>query len=192
MQKCINCGKNPYIQYEFGLLCLDCDLKFIQVTSMKIAASERQINHTLDEMDSIFGIYTGGRYPERKKPTVNHIPVTMNNQKIHIEKSIVGSVNTGVIHQLDVSMNSVSQINDEGANKIKEFAEAVLKEEKLKKEEKENIIQQLNFLTQQLAINKESRNRAVIQTVLASIFGLIGFSANLCTIWETVKPFFQQ
>ena len=160
--------------------------KFQQVLDSQTAGQERMINFLLDEMEAATGVRVGGgRFPERKAPVIQHTPVTLNT--ITIDRSVVGTVNTGYINQLELEMSSISQVNQDGADKIKGFAEAVLKEKKLDKAKKEQIIQQLNFLVEQLNVPTTGRNMAVLGSVASTIFGLINFSASLLTLWAPIK-----
>ena len=80
--------------------------------------------------------------------------------------------------------------NSEGAEKIKKFTEAILKEKKLDKKQKDEIIQQLDLLTQQLSLKKELRNTGVIKSIFSSITSIINFSASLLTLWDPIKDLF--
>lgn len=184
--KCSQCGKPAVVQYPFGYLCVDCDLKLAQAQEIRNQSYERMINYLSDEIDMTFGIgRMGPRFPERKAPIIQNAPVTVNS--ISIDRSVVGNVNTGYISSLEVNMSGISQVNQEIADKIKKFAEGVLSEEKLDKGQKEEILQQLNYLAGQLRLSNDKRNWAVIKAVAGGIVGLINFSASLMTLWEPIK-----
>ncbi|KKU28811.1 MAG: hypothetical protein UX80_C0010G0015 [Candidatus Amesbacteria bacterium GW2011_GWA2_47_11b] len=184
--KCCQCGKQAIVQYQFGPLCVDCDWKLAQAQESRSQGYERMINYLSDQMDATLGIgRIGARFPEPKPPVINHAPVTLNS--IAIDRSVVGSVNTGYISSLEINMSGIQQVNSDGADKIKEFAEAVLKEDRLGKIQKEEIIQQLNYLVEQFKVPAEKRSMAVIKSVGTGIIGLINFSASLVALWGPVK-----
>ena len=186
--KCCQCDKQAVLQYDFGPLCVDCNLKFTQAQDIRNQNLERKINYLKDQMDYVMGVKTFDRFPERKPPVIQNAPITMNNTIF--DRSIVGSVNTGYVHQLEVSMNSVTQVNSDGTDKIKEFAEGVLKDKKLDKQQKEEIIQQLDFLVKQLSLKSENKNKAVIKSILMTISSVVNLSASLTTLWQPVKALF--
>lgn len=187
--KCSQCNNTAIYQTAIGLLCLNCAYKLQQMQQNELANQERMINWLMDEIDMITGIpLNSPRFPERKPPVIQAAPVTLHS--ISIDRSVVGNVNTGYIQQLEVSMSSVTQTNNDGADKVKEFAEAVLKENKLSKEHKEEIVQQLSFLVQQLRLEDSKRNKGVIKAVVSGIGALINTSASLLTLWEPVKNLF--
>lgn len=167
MVRCCQCGKQAIIQYQFGPLCLDCNLKFRQTQQIEISELERQMNFTLDMMEDVSGVPIRGRFPERRPVLLQNAPVTTNN--INMDKSIVGNVNTGTVSKLNTSMNSVSLQNTEETTVIKSFSESVLREDSINKEQKELLLKQITFLTDQLAAKKSDRNIAVIDVVLNSI-----------------------
>lgn len=179
--KCSQCNKQAIVQFDFGALCVDCYLKFMQAQDIRNASLERQINHLKDVMDYTMGVKTYDRFPERKPPVIQTAPVTMNS--INIDKSVVGSVNTGYVKQLEVSMNTVVK----GAEEIKSFAEGVLKNKELKASQKEELLRQLDYLTQQLRLPPKNRNVAVMKAVGNTMVEIINFSASLVALWGPVK-----
>jgi hypothetical protein len=182
---CSQCNRGAVFNGPIGPLCLDCTYKYQQIIDNQLANQERAINFLMDEIDMTFGIgRIGARFPERKPSVIQSAPVTMNH--INIDKSIIGAVNTGTVNQLEVKMNQVSQ----GGNELKKFTEAVLKEDKLTKEQKEEIIQQLDFVTEQLLKSENQRNSSVVKIVSRNIVNLINFSASLMTLWDPISKLF--
>ncbi len=179
---CSQCSKPAVFNGPIGPLCLDCTFKYQQIMDNQIANQERAINFLMDEMDMTFGIgRIGARFPERKPPIIQAAPVTMNN--LNIDRSIIGAVNTGVVNQLEVNMKNISQ----GADEVKKFTEAVLKDKKLGKQQKEEIIQQLSYLVQQLRLPEQNRNISVIKAVGKATMEIINFSASLVALWVPIK-----
>lgn len=188
MATCSQCGNQALFQYQFGYLCVDCNYKFQQSQDLVTQRNERMMNYLKDMVDETFGLRTYDRFPERKPPVIHSGPLNMNS--IKIDRSIVGTVNTGHIHQLEQNMQSVSLVNNDGAEAVRQFAEAVLRERSLDEGKKDEIIQQLNFLTQQLGLNDAERNKAVIKTIIASVSGVVNTTASLATLWPLVKIYF--
>lgn len=188
--KCYQCTNQAIYDTQFGPFCVHCYHKIQQIQDGQNENLERMLNYLGDQMDMVTGFSTGSpRFPERKPPIIHNAPLTVNS--INIDRSVIGNVNTGLIDNLEVSMQSITQINNVGAERIKEFTEAVLKEEKLTNDQKEEIIQQLEFIGQQLNIAIEKRNNATIKSVTHGIVSLINFSASLMTLWDPVKKLIQ-
>ncbi len=187
--QCSQCQNLAMYKVGEWPLCLHCYSKLQQTQSSQNESLERMLNYLHDQMDNVVGFSTGApRFPERRPPVIQNAPVTINT--MHIDRSIVGSVNTGYINDLEVSMQSVTQINNEGIEKVKAFAEAVLRESTLDKEQKESIIQQLDFLSQQLQIEKDKRNHGAVRAVISGVSSAINLSASLMTLWGPVAALF--
>lgn len=184
--KCSQCNGVAVFSPVIGPLCLSCTHKYQQIIDSEQVNRERAMNYLTDQMEMAVGI-TGisPRFPERKAPVIQNGPVTLNS--ITVDRSIVGNVNTGYISSLEVNMSGISQINSDDADKIKKFAEAVLKEENLERERKDEVIQQLSYLAGQLRLAKEKRNTSVVKAVGVAIVGIINFSASLMTLWGPIK-----
>lgn len=187
--KCYQCENPAMLKLDSIPLCLHCYHKYQQIINEKNAETERMINYLSDTMDHTIGFSTGSpRFLERKPTVINNTPLTVNS--INIDRSVVGNVNTGYIDRLDLSMQSITQSNNNGAEEIKQFTEAILKENNLKREQKEEIVQQLDFLGQQLSVALDKRNTGAIKSVLYGIASLINFSSSLLTLWDPIKNLF--
>lgn len=128
------------------------------------------------------------------RPVVSRNPVTYNN--IHINKSVVGSVNTAQVGRIDVALDNI-QIggNEEISNAIKTVTEAVIKNTELKEQQQTEILQELAFLAEQATLPKEQRQTKVVNMVLKSLPVSLSVVANLATVWATwggtLKEFFK-
>lgn len=155
---------------------------------MVVRRLERNVNYLHDEMDSVFGIRTGGRYAQPPAPVHINQP-TMNN--LNFSHSIVGAVNTGYVKDLMVNMSKVAMNNNEqAAQTIKTFTDALLQSQEIQKEEKERIIQQLSFLSEQLSLASEKRNDSVIRTVLQDVANAVQIGTGLAAAFTLVQALF--
>lgn len=184
--KCSQCNGVAVFNPAIGPLCLNCTHKYQQIIDNEQASRERAINYLTDQMEMAIGI-TGisPRFPERKVPVIQNGPVTLN--AITIDRSVVGNVNTGYINSLEVSMSSIQHINGDGAENIKIFTEKLLKEKDLSDVKKEEVLQQLNYLVEQLKLPSKNRNMSVIKSVVAGVVNIINFSASLVSLWAPIK-----
>lgn len=98
----------------------------------------------MDEMDYIMGVLSqGGRFPERRSPIlhtgdVNMKPIILNN-------SVIGNINQGTVNSLNASLQNITITNQVYAKDIKSFIEAVAKDKKLNREQKEDIVGKIDF-----------------------------------------------
>ena len=85
-------------------LCLECNLKLVQMTQIQNDMLERTINYMSDHVDYTVGLPSSGpRYPERK--TVNVGGVTLHN--ISVNNSTVGVINSGSIGTIDTALLNI-------------------------------------------------------------------------------------
>ena len=185
--KCIQCGKPGIIEYEFGLLCVDCNLKLQQANDIVVGNMERQANFLMDEMEIVSGVpLGGGRYPERKPPIVH--TGDMNIRPIVLNNSVVGNINQGIVQNLNASLKDITIVNQSYARDIKDFIEKVAEDQVLVQEEKEEVAEKVEFLTQQL--HSQNKNKSVIKTIVSSINTIVAISSGLATVWTALSPIF--
>lgn len=112
----------------------------------------------------------------------------MNN--IKVDRSIVGSINTGNIKSLDVSLSNIKQSgNEELADSLKKIAEAIVNSKDLKPKQKDEAIEGINFISDQAQEPPESRKLSLLRTVITKqIPATINLSASLMTIWTKAGP----
>jgi hypothetical protein len=147
------------------------------------------MNFIAGQMEMTTGLY--GLLPryETRRPTVNATvgPVACNN--ITVADSVVGSINTGDVKQIDVAMDHIKQRGDvELATAMKTLTEAVLNAADIDKTAKDEIVEQLSFVVGQLALPKEERRAGLVKPVLVGLAEAVNASASLMTIWEKVGP----
>lgn len=111
--KCHQCSKPAMHLVGSGNaqvpLCLDCNLKHVQLITMQNDMLERQMNYLTDYMDMVVGLPgLSPKFPERKNVTIGGI--TLNN--IKIDRSTVGVVNTGSIETVDSAVTVLKQSGD--------------------------------------------------------------------------------
>ena len=108
---------------------------------------------------------------------------------LNLDRSTVGTINTGYIEQLDVAM---AQMHEEGepelANGLKELTEAIVKSQEIAGATKDELIEHLSFLVEQARTSKEERRLAVSKTTFDAITRLICAAPTLLTLWNRVEP----
>ena len=79
-------------------------------------------------------------------------------------------------------------MNQSYARGIKDFIEKVAEDQVLVQEEKEEVAEKVEFLTQQL--QSQNKNKSVIKTIVSSINTIVAISSGLATVWTALSPIF--
>jgi hypothetical protein len=191
MAACHYCSQSHTRMYQLndgGIMCLSCYSKFQTTNETTQRGLERMINYLNDSIDSTFGIpMSSPRFPEPKPPVYMQNP-TLNS--LTIQDSVVGAVNQGSVQSMNVSLSNINQTNSKEAQIVKAFTEMMLKSQELEKEQKEEILEQLTYLTTQLTKPKEKRNHPVIKAMITGITSILKGSKILLDIWIGINVIF--
>lgn len=191
--KCNQCNNNA--MYEIGAqkvpLCLNCYAMMQQMNERTVQMLREEMNHTMDSVDSMFGISGGARYPTKRPVLVSG--GTINNNHIAISNSQIGVLNTGNIQNLNQTIDSLYSASQvELAENVKKFSEAILGEQNLSKEQQSEVLESLDVITKELFQKPESRRKTVIKTLMSGISGITEVAANSLTIWQILQPLLQK
>jgi len=187
MSSCNQCGKPAIITVDNNPLCVDCYLKFQQAMQIQDTMYVKEMNYLTDMMEATVGLY--GVLPKYKirQPVVYQGPLTFHN--IKVDQSVIGSINTGEVQRIDVAMSHIKTSgNEELVKALKEFTEAVIAETKLDAELKNQIIEQISFLTSQSALPKEKRKSGIIKAVLLAVKNMVSTIVALSPLWNNLQP----
>ncbi len=182
-RRCSQCGKPAMFEVEGGhRLCLECWTKLQAAFQANLQALHQEKEALLDEFEFISGV-------PMRRPQPNPIitgPVHLSN--IRIDRSTVGVVNTGQIGQIDAGITMIKdQMNPELASLVAQFTQSVLQEKALAVEHRNEILDLLQALSQQLATPKEQRKTGLLKAVLSGVKDLIATAAGLATLWNAVS-----
>jgi len=190
MPSCSQCGKPAIISVDNNPLCVDCYLKFQQAMQIQDTMYVQEMNYLTDMMESTVGLY--GVLPKYKvrQPVVHQGSLTFHN--IKVDQSVIGSINMGEVQRIDVAMSHIKTSgNEELVKALKEFTEAVIAETKLDAELKNQIIEQISFLTSQSALPKEKRKSGIIKAVLSGVKNMVSTMVALSSLWNNLQPFLE-
>jgi hypothetical protein len=139
-------------------------------------------NSLRDEMDAIVGLRTFDRIVIPPPPRmVQSGPMVFNN--IRVENSTVGVINTGDVKSIDSVVSTAKTAGNEGlASALKDFTEAVLNTVDLQQDQKNEVVGQLAFLSQQ-AMAQQKQAPSVMRAIISGIERAINGSASLITLW---------
>jgi hypothetical protein len=172
-------------------LCLNCYAVMQQTNERAIQLLREEMNHTMDHVNSMFGIAGGPRYPTKRPVIVSG--GTVNNNHIAINNSQIGILNTGSIHNLNQVIDSLhSASQKELADALKKFTETVISESELKQEQRGEVLESLDIITKELYQKPENRKKSVAKTLLAGISKTVELAANSAALWQVLHPLLQK
>lgn len=183
MPQCHQCNRAAlYVVGESNIpLCLDCYNKVWQIQREQLEMNEREMNFLADEMDDIVGMpRSGTRYPERRVVTISG--VTLHN--IKIDRSVVGSVNTGVIGRVDVAVSvALSEGHGDVAAALKNLTEAIAASTALSAEKRDEALEILATLSEDLTAPAAKRRKNMARTLAIALREILSASADLSQLW---------
>ncbi len=145
------------------------------------------INYLGEQMEySVFG-GTPPRLEIPRPAAASPGPITFNN--IHVDRRVVGAINTGEIQKLDVSLSHIKQGGEEELlNVLKQLTEAILNDPAFPVSDKNAAVEHLTYLAEQAELPKANRKISTAKTVLAGLERLLSGSANLTRVWSAAQP----
>jgi hypothetical protein len=167
-------------------LCLECNLKLVQMTQIQNDMLERTINYMSDHVDYTVGLPSSGpRYPERK--TVNVGGVTLHN--ISVNNSTVGVINSGSIGTIDTALTVIKQSGEtQLAAALKGLSEAIIASNEIQTETKNQMLEILSVLSTEATAPKERRHSTVVGALIAKFRELVGLTKDLSALWSQWGP----
>ena len=190
---CGQCGKPAVGSISEALLCLDC-LERVENIRLKREAIEldrarlsmAMANHALAEMDAITGIPSGIRINIPPPPPSSN-PVTFNN--IRVDNSVVGAINTGNVKAIDVSLSHLHDGgNDKAKSALQNLTQATIDDRTISAEQKNELIEQIAFLSSQAAAPAQDRKSGLIKASLGAVNTTAQTVGGIATAWQAAEP----
>jgi hypothetical protein len=142
---CSNCGKPALYRIGNVYLCVECNLKHEQALLLDFQRNAALLNYLRAQMDSVTGLSGLSPMIRIPQPIVQQRPITFNN--INVDNSIVGSISTAQVQQIDVAMDSIrAGGNEEFANQLKSFTQAILESNEINHEVRAELVEGLSFI----------------------------------------------
>lgn len=188
--KCQQCDKQAIISYDDGKinLCLDCNLKFQQSADTIQRRSAEMMNFLAEQMDFFVGL--PGTIPRYKAstPIIHSGDTTFNN--INVNNNNIGSINTGYIESIDLSLSVLNkQGNQESSDLLKQLTESIIQHNEIEESTKNEILEQLSFISEELRKPKENRKNSLIKRVFDSVKDSLSAFNNLLSIWKNIQDY---
>jgi hypothetical protein len=155
-------------------------MRAFQIQQGELAA---MLNYLMDSTEITAGVPPGtlGRYPIPQQ-AIHTGPSTVHN--IHVDRSVVGAINTGSVQRLNVSLDRIKNAGQpEAAAVIQTLTEAVLGSRDLTSDAKGQSVDHLSYLAGQAALPEDQRERGVTRVVLEALRSTLSVAADVATVW---------
>ncbi|WP_139800624.1 hypothetical protein [Geothermobacter hydrogeniphilus] len=152
---------------------------------------QREINYLLADMSAMVGLPDmSPKYPESR--TIIHTGgTTLNN--IHVTNSEIGVLNTGTIQSMDGTVTILkSDGNPEIATAVTSLSEAIIKSAEISTNQKNQILELITSIAEEVVAPKEKRKTAVAKALLSELSTVLGGITSLSSVWESSKQLFEQ
>lgn len=191
--KCRNCSKPVLFMMGDSQkaipFCLDCVAKFQEVVDRQQDRTSQLLNYLAAHIEATVGLPgLVPRMPLRQSRTViQQGGLTMNN--IHIDRSNIGLVNTGIIGTVDTAVGVMKASGeDAGAKAFKELTEKVVANADADAVTKNKIIELLSVLASEATAPKERRRGAAMRTLLVELTSVCSGVASLAQLYQQYAP----
>ncbi len=135
--------------------------------------------------------FWGGTPPQLEIPKSAITVGAMTFHNVRVDNSVVGAINTGQVHKLDVALNQVRVGGDPAvAEALQKMIQAVLDAKDLTPTDKNGALEHLTYLTEQAGLPKEERQGAAGKTIVQGLERILAASANLTALWSMFKAVF--
>lgn len=187
-QLCGQCGKPAVSSVSNVPLCVDCSHKVEVTRTLLLRKAAIGANNAAAQTDFLTGL--GNITPRMQVPEMPKAPIIMHN--IHIADSVVGSVNTGTVQTFDVSITDLKQVgNNDVADALRQLTETILNEPSMLADDKNNLLEQVAYLSDQASSAAKDRKRGMIKAAFAAISQAAGSVTAIATAWSAAAPLLQ-
>ena len=132
------------------------------------------------------------KFPRMHLPPPTFIEGGLTFSTIKVSDSAIGMLNIGTVKNFkDVEFN-VELMTNKGQDKLAEavadLTRAVIENNEITMEAKDEISEQLRFITTQMNVEPEARQKGLIKGILSGLGTTISTVAGLITIWNQAEP----
>lgn len=180
--QCTQCGNVAMFRVGGHPLCLSCtervDAKQ-EADFSRSAAVQNMLAERLDAMMPIGGV----RMPRVNIPSrPRAVPIKM--EQVFVQNSVVGSINSGTIQKLDVSLKDVRLADTNAGKALEELLREVQNEASLSVEARRESLELLSAIAEQLTRPKEQQEPTIIRLIAKRANELLTVSDRLASVWS--------
>jgi hypothetical protein len=168
-------------------LCVDCEYKYQQSRYMVFAQNAAMMNLAATEMGLSVGMPDLAAQIEIPRAPVP--PIHYNNQSVSVSGGNVGSINFGPVETIKVDIDVLTQAGAVGqAEALASVVNAVLDDSDLAVDKKNELLEQLAFVTKEAATPAKDRKPSVLKSVLGTIKEGANAAGAIASAWSTAEP----
>ena len=120
-------------------------------------------------------------------PPIPQGPIILNN--IKVDNSVVGAINTGNVRVIDVNLTHLHNAgNDRARDALKALTEAILNDQSLDDTLKQELVEQVAFLSEQTVVAATDRKPGLIKPILEALAQGARTVTTMAGAWQTAAP----
>lgn len=183
---CHQCDKPALFQIgTHRFLCLDCFFKFSHIQQQELENNERMINMLSEQMAvSVGAPQLGPRFSPRAQPI---IVAGAKLQNINVNNSVVGTINTGSIGNIDHSISALVRTGEPTlAEAIRALLEAILQSGDLTLNQRNELVESLSVISREVATPTEVRQKTAALTLIEKAMKVTAVAndiTDVCRKW---------
>lgn len=184
-RSCSQCPRPAIVSINGLPLCVSCNYQWEVAQTLAFRIQAIGLNHAAASMDSITGL--GHITPRMQVPDIPHGPVVLNN--IQVDNSVVGSINTGNVHSIDVSVTVLKEAgNEQISEALKALAEVIANDKTMPANDKNQMLDQVAYLGEQAVAAAKDRRPGIVKATFASVAQGAGTVTAVATAWQAAAP----
>jgi hypothetical protein len=154
---------------------------------MQFAQNAAMLNFAAQEMDAVTGF--GHSSPTIQIPKAPVPPLYFNNQSVTVSGGTVGAINMATARDIQVSLEVITQNGDLGvADKLADLTNAILNADEADDATKNELLEQVAFITEQASAKPEVRKAGPIKAILSAVKEGAGAITSAAGAWSAVEP----
>ncbi|AWW73844.1 hypothetical protein CD351_05320 [Erythrobacter sp. KY5] len=168
-------------------LCIDCEYKFQQSRWMVFAQNAAMYNMADRQMTAVTGMpHLSSQIDIPNAPVP---PLHYNNQNVTVQGGTVGAINFGNVNDIQVSLQTLTQNGEIGfADALADVTNAILESNEIAEDQKNELLEQVAFLSSQATSEPNDRKPGMIKSVLGTVSEGAGAVKALSDAWGAVEP----
>lgn len=182
---CGQCSRPAIVGVNGAALCVECYYRFEVARTLGFRIAAIGMNHAASEMDAITGLRN--ITPRIQVPDIPKGPLILNN--IKVDNSVVGSINTGNVQSIDVSVTVLRDAgNDKISNALMGLAEVIANSHDIRAPDKDSLLDQVAYLSEQAVAAAKDRRPGMIRAAVTSIAHGAATVTAIATAWAAAAP----
>jgi hypothetical protein len=183
--RCGQCGRPAVVEGKVVQLCVECHYKLQVANTLALRLAAIGMNYAAAEMDHVTGLRNFT--PRMQVPDIPKGPIILNN--IKVDNSVVGSINTGSVQTVDVSITYLKNAgNDKVGNALKALTEAIANEASVSKKDKDDMLDQVAYLSEQASSAANDRKPGMIKATFGALTQAAATVSAIASAWSAAEP----